>query len=346
MRYALLSSGSFLFRLSCGLPGALIAIAITSGCAPPAGEDNAETTTSALGEGSDATVSFTGDWQTRTSASLTVGHKAFVQYDASRLTACRGDYQGYPAWGITGFYRVNGGAVQTFQAGGFSSSGGTSKPEIALGVAGDLELWFQNTSVHGCSAYDSAFGKNYHFTVLPSANAPGWIGNARYATSRATCSGGPCDGDLHALDAGFTYDTWVRQRAAIRRVQFEVWKEGVTDHDNANLWRELDVQVHTRIGSNGAFVTRYVDVDARTGNNARYALDLTSLDPLNPPGTLANRADCPTFPVTYDGNPGAESVNADVQFYFSVNGAELRPAGGGVFHGKYQNYAGLYAICR
>ena len=86
--------------------------------------------------------------------------------------------------------------------------------------------------------------------------------------------------------------------------------------------------------------------DARTGNNARYALDLTTLDPLNAPGTLTNKADCPTFPVTYEGPAGADYIDADVQFYFTVNGVELRPAGGGVYHGKYQNYAGLYAVCR
>lgn len=315
-------------------------------CGAPADGGSTDTTSSALDEGTDATISFTSDWQTHTTAPLTVGHKVTIQYDVSRLTGCRGDTMGHAGWAITGYYQLGGGPVQSFEAGGFSPSGGTQKPEIALGAAGDLAIWFQNTSIYGCSAYDSAYGKNYHFTVLPSANAPGWMGNALYDLSRATCSGGPCDGDLHALDAGFTYDTWVRQRAAIRRASFEVWKAGVTDHDNPNLWRELDVEVHSRVGNSGAFATRYVSFDARTGNNARYALGLDSLDPLNAQGTLTNKADCPTFPVTYEGPAGAEYIDADVQFYFTVNGAELRPTGGGVFHGTYQNYAGLYAICR
>jgi hypothetical protein len=325
---------------------ALVASVSLVGCSAPAEDIATGTTTSDLGEGSDSVVTFGGNWQVNASAPLTVGHKVTVQYDASRLTNCRGDYQGHAGWLITGFYRLNGGAVQSFEAGGFSPSGGTAKPEIALGATGDLEIWFQNTSIYGCSAYDSAFGKNYHFTVLPSANAPGWMGNARFATSRATCNAGPCEADLHPLDGGFTYDTWTRQRAAIRQVQFEVWKQGTTDHDNPNLWRELDVQVHSRVGSTGAFQTRYVSFDGRTGNNARYALDLRTLDPIDPPGTLATKAACPTFPVTYEGAPGNDYIDADLQFYFTVNGSELRPADGTVFHGKYQNYAGLYAVCR
>ena len=38
-------------------------------------------------------------------------------------------------------------------------------------------------------------------------------------------------------------------------------------------------------------------------------------------------------------------VEADVQLYFEVNGTELRPADGTVYHGAYQSYAGLLAIC-
>ena len=40
--------------------------------------------------------------------------------------------------------------------------------------------------------------------------------------------------------------------------------------------------------------------------------------------------------------PGLE---LDVELYFTVNGAELRPASGGFFHGKYKDYLGNYRFC-
>lgn len=322
---------------------------VLGGCSAPSEDDTATSQSSHL-SGKEVKVSFNADFTTTTTGPLVVGDTVTLAYDASRLTTCRGNANdGSPGWTISAFYRVNGGPISSVVVGGHEADP-TAKPTFVLSAAGDLEFWFENDSMWGCDAYDSAYGQNYHLQAVVSANAPGWVGDAQYVTSRATCNnGGPCASDFHPLDGGFTYDTFVRSQTAIRRAYFETWKQGVTDFDNANLWKELDVEVHSRVGGSGAFTTAYVSFDERDGNNARYAVQLASLDPLpgGPSGSaIQNKADCPTFPVTYEGPVGADYIDADLQFYFTVNGTELRPGDGTVFHGKYQNYAGLYAICR
>ncbi len=320
----------------------LVALAAPlAGCASPAdlGGD-LETSETALGEG--ATLTFGPDFRVNVTGHLERGKSVRVVYDERRLTACRGDFGGQPGWAITGYWRIAGGDIHSFEAGGFSASRGTAPPIFVPNQAGDLQVWFQNTSRWGCSAYDSDFGNNYRFNVLPAATDPGWLGNVRSVISRQTCNG-PCEGDMRRVQGEIVYDTWARQRAAIRSMFFEVWKEGVTDFDNAELWRQLDVQIHSRVGSSGAFSTAYVGLDRRTGNNARYAIDLRALDPIPGMFTITKKSDCPAFPLGSDGS-GAY-VDATVELYFTVNGVELRPASGETFRVRYQNYKGLYAPC-
>ena len=54
-------------------------------------------------------------------------------------------------------------------------------------------------------------------------------------------------------------------------------------------------------------------------------------------------ADCPRYTLRRD--PTGHYVEADVELYFTVNGAELRPAGGGTFRGTFQDYLGAFAVC-
>jgi hypothetical protein len=316
-----------------------------AGCTAPAADANAAdlgTSEAALGEA--GTLAFGADFQTRISGTLQKGKTIRVSYDASRLTTCRGDQNGHPGWTITGFWKIGSGAVHSFEAGGFSSSGGSSQPVLALDASGDLQIWFQTNSVWGCNGYDSDFGKNYHFAIQPAANEPGWLGNVRGIVSRQTCNG-PCESDMHPVTGEVLYGTWARQRAAIKAIYFEAWKEGVTDFDNADLWKQLDVQVHSRVGATGAFQASYVSFDRRTGNNARYAADLGALDPLVGSTTITKKSDCPAFPLTAPASNGGQYVEAVVELYFTVNGVELRPAAGDTFKVRYQNYEGMYAIC-
>jgi hypothetical protein len=314
------------------------------GCAAPAGDDRTELGTSEAALGEAGTLTFGRDFTVKLTGSLEKGKKVRVAYDANRLTACRGEQNGKPAWSITGYWRIGSGAVHSFEAGGFSPSSGTEQPILALDASGDLQIWFQNNDRWGCSAYDSDFGRNYHFAIAPAADEPGWIGNVRQVISRQTCNG-PCESDMRSVEGEILYDTWARQRAAIRSVYFEVWKDGVTSWDNPELWKQLDVQVHTRVGATGAFKTAYVSFDRRIGNNARYAVDLTGLDPIPGLWTVQNAADCPAFPLTAPAASGGAYVEATVELFFTVNGVELRPSTGGTFKVRYQNYKGLFAPC-
>jgi hypothetical protein len=209
-------------------------------------------------------------------------------------------------------------------------------------------MWFVGSDAFGCQAWDSNYGANYGFVVAAPANAPGWVGNASVLIDRATCgtSPGPCYADAAPADGGATYDTWARERAFITQLFFDVWKSGVTDFANPDLWRQLDVESHHRVDPSAAFVTDYVDFAERTGNNARYAVDLRALDPLagTPGGTaLTSASQCPAVPATTSAD--GQYVQVDMEIFFTANGVAVQPAAGGTFHVLFQNYAGLYAVC-
>ena len=316
-----------------------VGFAALVGCAAPSPTTDDSTSSTSSSELNEAgTLTFKADFTTASSGTLQKGKKVRVDYDVNRLTACRGDFMGNPGWSITGFWQIGTGDVHSFEAGGFSPTGHTAEPVLTLDQSGDLQIWFQNNSRWGCNAYDSNFGSNYHFTVKGADPDPGWLGNAAFATSRATCDAKACDADVHPIAGDVLYDTWVRERAAIREVFFEAWKEGVTDFDNANLWQQLDVEVHSRVRGTTDFAMAYVPFDRRQGNNARYGVDLRGLDPI-----ARAPATCPTFTLTVDAS--GQYVEAVVELYFTVNGVELRPAAGATYAVRYQNYKGMFAAC-
>lgn len=326
------------------------AFAALAGCGSPAPSSLTGTASSSVtAAASGPTLTFAADWTESSDRPLHAGDTVTVSYDPSRLPTCRGTLAGgAPGWSITAFYSVNGGPPGTLDVAGYQPTPQPQAPVFTLPAGGDLAVWFQITSAWGCSAYDSNFGSNYHFTVAAAASAPpAWMGGTSTLVDRATCGTppGPCYADAHAAESGFDFDTWARQRAAITRVFFEVWQPGVTDFDNPDLWKQLDVELHARIGSTGAFTTSYVDFSDRDGHNARYAVDLRPLDPLpgSNGGALTDKSQCPTFPTTISAE--GQYLQADFEYYFTVNGAELRPASGAVFQGTFQNYLGLYAVC-
>lgn len=291
-----------------------------------------------------ATLTFGADWTASASGPVHAGAPVTVAYDARRLPTCRGTLGGRRQWAITAFWQLDGGAVGALDV-------SDAPATLTAAHPGDLALWFQVTDRWGCMAYDSAFGANYHFAVQPRADAPGWLGNAVSVVSRATCGAGPCDADRRPLDAGVTYDSWSRTRAAIRELYFDVWKEGVTDRDDPDLWKKLDVQVHTRFVAPGtsaapagatAWASGYVAFDHRVDHDARYDVPLRPLDPFHGSG-IATAAGCPPVPLvrSVDGL----AVETTMELYFTVNGVELRPAAGGPYRVKFSDYAGLYAVC-
>jgi hypothetical protein len=325
---------------------AVLSGSVLTGCAATSDSDPSESIDDQNEGIASANMTFAANFTQTVSGSFVGGARADVFYDASRLSTCRGNIGNNPGWTITAFYSANG-ITGNFPVAGQGLSNVPGTPGLTLPFSGDLAMWFQVTNAWGCSAYDSAYGANYHFNVQPPANAPGWVGNALALVDRATCNnGGPCYADATSLNNGVTLDTWGHQRAAIKQVSFDIWKQGVTDHVNPNLWQQLDVEVHSRVGSVAPFAMQYVNFAQYTGNNARYALGLDKLDPLpTPPGGAAvqNIAQCPAIPATI--TPDGQYVQADVELYFTANGVGLQPPGGGVYHAHFLNYANLYAVC-
>lgn len=318
---------------SCGV----VLTGLAGGCAPGAELDPGAQTDSVQAQ---ATLVFGPTGAPRVEGTLAPGGRLRVRYDAARLADCRGEQGGIAQWAITGYWRVNDAEPQSLPVAGLNASaaGAITLPR----VPGTLSLWFQNTNRWGCVGWDSDYGRNYRFELRPTGTMPGWLGDGAWVIQRATCDGGPCDAHRNGLDTPFVYDTWARQRAAVAGLYFEAWKAGVTDRDNPDLWRDLDARVYYRFGDTGAFAWRHVDLDRRTGNNARYGLRLRDLDPLGG-NTVTRREDCPAAPLTL--SPDGQTVSAPVQYYFQVNGLDLRPADGTAWRGSFVNYRGLFAPC-
>ncbi|HLL25593.1 MAG TPA: hypothetical protein VK427_25830 [Kofleriaceae bacterium] len=157
---------------------------------------------------------------------------------------------------------------------------------------------------------------------LPSITLERWVAD-------------PCNNGQNALgNAPVLYDSWVRERAGIRNICFEVWKPGVTDWDNPNFWRELDVQVHYRYGASGSYKNAFVPSNGRRGNNRRYAWSLAyDLDPTRFAPSLASLK--VPFRIVSE-QPDWATIEADMQVHFTVNRRKLEAPSGGNYTVRYQ----------
>jgi len=169
------------------------------------------------------------------------------------------------------------------------------------------------------------------------ADDPGplWAGLTSVTIERWVAD--PCNDGRRGLgDEPVIYDTWARQRATFRNICFEVWKPGVTDTDNPDYWRLLDVQVHYRHGSSGPFEMAYVNSIDRRGNNRRYAWALeVQHDPTAYVPSLPQMA--APFRILSESGDWAY-VESDLEFYFTVNGRKLETPTGNRFVIRYQEY--------
>ncbi len=314
------------------------------GCAPSAERDASDE--AALGGAvvADARplIHFRADGSVTTEGAIVSGRSVAIAYDEDRMPTCRGGFHGGPGWTVTGYFRVSGGEVRTFTAAGFSPTHDAADRTITLPPAmgtTDLELWFENTSVWGCQAWDSDYGRNFHFAAAAPPEAPAWMGDVRYAGTRATCDGAACEADRHPLvNDAFTFDDWTRQRAAVTILDFRVYKPGVTDWDNPGVWQALDVKAHYRARSSAAFRGMPVNTEKRVGNDERYAFDVRALDPFKP---ASMSGACPDADLVKDG----DTVRVTVELYFTVNGVELRPAPGKSYRGVFTDPALNWSSC-
>ena len=119
--------------------------------------------------GSAAVIDFSSDPSAAPtqSAPIVGGGQLVVHYEPDRLSQCNTvGNDGTPAWGVTMYWQVDGGTVQSALA---SRSTGTALVaadlQIAIPHGSDLAMWFEATNLYGCDAYDSASGANYHFAI-------------------------------------------------------------------------------------------------------------------------------------------------------------------------------------
>jgi hypothetical protein len=125
-----------------------------------------------------AILAFHDDWRIEQSGRLVEGGAVRIQYDEARLPGCRGDQNGHAGWTITGYASINEQPAESLYLAGFSPVSDPAEPVIALSEPGDFALWFQSTSVWGCSEFDSNFGTNFHFVVEPRGGSAGSEGKA------------------------------------------------------------------------------------------------------------------------------------------------------------------------
>jgi len=244
------------------------------------------------------------------------GGQLSIVYATSRLAQCKAVQGGLPQYDITAWVKFLPGN----QLVGISVR--DSAPTIAVpSDARQAQVWFETTSVYGCHAFDSNYGNNYSFDAML---APQWIGNGTTLLTRdssAKCGGG-------SVTSGFTYDTWVRQRAVITNTCIEVYQPGMTDHPDPDLWQKLDVEMHVQV-SPTVWQSYPIAFDSNVGNNARFAFDWRNVDPFR-------AYNCPQTPVspTSDGM----YVQTQLEYYVTVNGGEYRPEPGAAFAGTFVDY--------
>jgi hypothetical protein len=118
------------------------------------------------------TLTFAADWSVTQSAPVVSGGKATIHYDIARLSHCRAQYHGGPAWGIVAYWSVDGGPAFTQPV--TQLQGGVNVPvDVTFDVppGRDLAVWFYASDEGGCGEWDSNYGRNFHFALADGAPA-------------------------------------------------------------------------------------------------------------------------------------------------------------------------------
>jgi hypothetical protein len=186
-------------------------------------------------------VHFLSDWSERAEGPLVAGGVMVIDYDLARLPECRDtDQYGLPVWDVVAHVRFgNGTQLDHTVTYPVQSSGVTLSKErgLALFPIPDgvtvLDVWFENWQLQmpwpqegACPAWDSNFGANYHFAVVPPAQGaavPGWVGSwdfVRFHRDPAEHQGDRDPAYYFDDMAGAEVATWV---------ELQVWIPGVTD---------------------------------------------------------------------------------------------------------------------
>jgi hypothetical protein len=136
-----------------------------------------------MGNNPFANLQFQPGWNEVLIGDLAQGGQLKIDYDPARLTGCRRYHGGMPAWDIWGYVRLHPNGP-LYKENMVRHLDGTPpkqqvldppmpKPlEVSVPIdATQVELWFNNTDIIMCSAWDSRFGHNYWYDVSPRGPA-------------------------------------------------------------------------------------------------------------------------------------------------------------------------------
>ncbi|MBL8956001.1 MAG: hypothetical protein JNK82_34825 [Myxococcaceae bacterium] len=221
-----------------------------------------------------AVIEFKSDWSEEQHGPLLAGGLGVIEYDASRLTTCRGSSGGRATWDITARVRFQPSgqlveqSVRTFDSlpSGFPDLSQVRKLPftftVPLGTQW-VEAWFVNTGLSCQPAYDSNQSQNYRFDVEPVTPAPvGWFGNEGSSTSRSCTA-------VAGIPEPILLDGYIRERAC-SFVELDVWARGTTDTAKAST---LAARVEATLDG-AALPAQWLSFKGRVGNDARFRYEL------------------------------------------------------------------------
>lgn len=118
-------------------------------------------------------LSFHGDWTITQSGVIRAGQPVRLHYDLERATSCRASgYLGTASWNVHPHVQVDGQAVEvpTMTFAKTWNLRGQQDVIFKVPEGRELTIWFENESFEyytgmSCRAYDSDYGKNYHFMI-------------------------------------------------------------------------------------------------------------------------------------------------------------------------------------
>lgn len=118
---------------------------------------------------------FSRDFQQTASGELKPGSEITILFDAARLPIERSlNEKGKPVWTISAFFQaLPAGSVSRIDLAPEKKKTKAAEETVLKGLftipegCAEASIWFLNTGKTGAEYYDSDFGKNYRFPVLP-----------------------------------------------------------------------------------------------------------------------------------------------------------------------------------
>ncbi len=233
-------------------------------------------------------VVFTSAWQEEAAGPLVQGGLLRVNYAPERLRACRATTHGGRMWNLFASWRFTpggeSGTVALYEGDYYAGESAILRPLVAIPAnATGVDFWFSNSDALGCVAWDSAYGANYAFAVVPAdaAHPPvGWAGDFDFVLA------GHTERHLGNVDPAYYFDSWEGMPQA-SRVDVQVWVPGVTDQAYASAdaarsaaasWIRAEVTSDALAGATpDVWGSRPLAFERQQGNNFVYSFALGPL---------------------------------------------------------------------